>query len=831
MLSRTLVSTSILFLIVFSSLGQSVKKKSAPAWVSLTPASLDVNPENKPTGSSYYLFIERQLNLSTQERHNRSILKILSSEGVQEMSDLSVDFDPEYESLTFNSILIHRKGEKIDKLPAAEIKVVQREQSMERYLYDGTKTAYINLTDVRTDDVIEYAYTLKGYNPVFKQHFSQYLYFEYSFPYQKLHQRVIVPKGREIYFHYRNGEVKPTLHETALNKEYTWTLENTQALLVDNNTPYGYDPYRYMAITDFKDWGAVKDWGLQQFVVTPEQENKVKNKLPKDLLSGSLEERLQKSIRFVQDEIRYLGFENGVHSHQPHAPEKVLDQRFGDCKDKSLLLVVIARIQGVEAAPIFVNTSIRNKINEEPPTYYGFDHCVAQLKYSGKTIFIDPTISNQGGSLETLHFPFYAKGLVVDAQTKDLSDLSEPAIYGTTEEQIFELTEIGKSARLTVRTTYVGKDADSQRSEVSSTDLETMQKNYRTFYANTYPDIIVEKPLDIKDDRAENIVVIEEYYSIENFWKPLKDSESKIYCEFYPQSIDRLVSIEKSTQRKAPYRLTYPLSFKHITLIKLPEPWNAQNDDTEVNSEYYTFSSTVNNEGTEITITNHYRTKASEVPVDFINTFVEDHQKILSELNYNLTYDKSAATDDYSSAKSPVTLLVLLLAIAAGAVLVIKLNKFNPASPSDYYRPIGGWLIIPAIGLCLTPLILVYALANPENNFFNQQVWDELQATGQYGLLSLVIFELSFNIVFLFFTGLLILQFFQRRTSFPRLIIFFYAINFGVVLFDSLALYYISGDSLSESAKDIAKSLLAAAIWIPYFIKSERVKETFTIRQ
>jgi transglutaminase-like putative cysteine protease len=821
----------ILFFVCFKTIAYTqVTKRVEPAWVSKLDFNFTDERTKKTTGSFFYLLIERQLNLVTKERYNRSAFKILSSDGIQEMSDISVDFDPEFQTLTFHSIKVYRSGKLINKLASSEIKTVQREQSMDRYLYDGSKTAYINLTDIRIGDIVEYSYSIKGYNPVFKNHFCQFLYFDFAFPYAKLYQRVVFSKDKKLYFHYANGKVEPTIHENKQTHEYLWQLENVDALITDNNTPGWYDPYRYVTITDFKDWKDVNEWALKQFEVSASQTDRIKEELPRDLFNGTLEERLIKSIRFVQDEIRYLGFENGVHSHQPHSPNKILSQRFGDCKDKSLLLVVIARIQGIESSPVLVNTSIRGKLNEEPPTYSAFDHCVVQLVYNNKAIFIDPTINNQGGdSLNTIYLPFYGKGLVIDEKTKDLTALSETQLQGIKEEQIFDIAEIGGSAKMTVKTTYRGKDADSQRSEHSSTDVETTQKNYLTYYGNIYPDLTVDKPIEIQDDRENNILIVNEYYSIKNFWKPSEESTAKIFCEFYPQAIDRHVSIEKSTQRKAPYRLTYPLSYRHVTRINLPEPWNAQNDSKEVSSDYYSFENSVVNEGNTITITNKYETKAEEVPVDFINTFVNDHQKMSSELNYTLSYTKGLEQGTESNS-FPYNFAILILSLIVGAILVIRVNKFNPPSFSEYGKPIGGWLILVAVGLCITPVVIVYTLVNPENNFFNQGVWSTLQSTNQYGLLSLIIFELAYNIIFLFFNGILILLFFHRRTSLPLLIMFFYGISFVVTIIDAVAVTFYSSTSFAESFGDVLKSGIGAAIWIPYFRISERVKETFTVR-
>jgi transglutaminase-like putative cysteine protease len=62
------------------------------------------------------------------------------------------------------------------------------------------------------------------------------------------------------------------------------------------------------------------------------------------------EEKINKIINYVQDDIRYMGVESGIGSIKPFAPEEVAKRRYGDCKDKSLLLVSLLKQVGVTKA-------------------------------------------------------------------------------------------------------------------------------------------------------------------------------------------------------------------------------------------------------------------------------------------------------------------------------------------------------------------------------------------------------------------------------------------------------------------------------------------------
>lgn len=108
-------------------------------------------------------------------------------------------------------------------------------------------------------------------------------------------------------------------------------------------------------------------------------------------------ERLEKALQFVQDEIRYTGLEAGIGGYKPRNPAEVFEQRFGDCKDKSLLLCYILNELGIEAYPALVSTTDRQGIIAWLPSPNAFNHCVVQVRQGGVRWY-DPTISLQGGS-------------------------------------------------------------------------------------------------------------------------------------------------------------------------------------------------------------------------------------------------------------------------------------------------------------------------------------------------------------------------------------------------------------------------------------------------
>ncbi|MCB1224664.1 MAG: tetratricopeptide repeat protein, partial [Verrucomicrobiales bacterium] len=109
-------------------------------------------------------------------------------------------------------------------------------------------------------------------------------------------------------------------------------------------------------------------------------------KLPTDLPPA---ERIQRIVERLRRDINYQGLEFGPHSRMPHPPSKVLKDRYGDCKDQSLLLLQALAASDIPAHLTLVGST--NPIRDALPSLDQFDHMVVHVPGSGAEPFIDPT--------------------------------------------------------------------------------------------------------------------------------------------------------------------------------------------------------------------------------------------------------------------------------------------------------------------------------------------------------------------------------------------------------------------------------------------------------
>ena len=147
---------------------------------------------------------------------------------------------------------------------------------------------------------------------------------------------------------------------------------------------------------------------------------------------------------------------------------------------------------------------------------------------------------------------------------------------------------------------------------------------------------------------------------------------------------------------------------------------------------------------------------------------------------------------------------------------------------------LGGWLILVAIGLIMSPLLLVTVLWRDLLPIFVEGHWPLLTRpySDAYHPLwaPLLVFEVLANLALVGFSLVCLFLFFRRSARFPTVVIAYYVANLGVVATDFFLATLIPAAAAmddTESVKQLVRSIATCAIWIPYMRHSRRVLNTF----
>jgi hypothetical protein len=151
-------------------------------------------------------------------------------------------------------------------------------------------------------------------------------------------------------------------------------------------------------------------------------------------------------------------------------------------------------------------------------------------------------------------------------------------------------------------------------------------------------------------------------------------------------------------------------------------------------------------------------------------------------------------------------------------------------APARKLAGIGGWLILPMIGMFITPLVGLWDLQNVTSTFAVAQELADLRG-------ALVVGEIVGNFLLqIVMPIVLLILFFRSSARFPRLYVTWMLVNVVYVVVDLILAYFAfrlvweSGAAEfwdAENVRNIARSFVVAAIWVPYMRKSVRVKNTF----
>ena len=809
-----------------------------PEW--RLPVEIDNrSPAAKDISNGYYIsLLEVQTHVELKTTYTHKIQKIVSETGVQNVSEVSVDFNPSYEKLTFHKIVIRRNGQQLNQLNIKKFKILQNESDLSRFIYNESYQAYLVLENTQKGDEIEIAYSLAGRNPIFQGKFFDDFYFYSRSPIVNLYRNIIFSPKRKLYFKHFNNSPAPTIGTRNGLITHEWKANQTKSNQSEDYEPSWLDVIPHVQISEYRTWKEVVEWSqtLHRFPSRLPTTLMKKIEAWKQLSGSDKAMFAELATRFAQDEIRYMGIETGEHSHRPHSPEQVFAQRFGDCKDKSILLCSILRANDIDANPALINTYYGEKITQFMPSPIVFNHEVVMAEIDDKYYWIDPTISLQRGVLTDNFFPNYGKALLIKPMESEPRSISETPAGKMVVNEIYRIGKIGEDASLEVQSSYSRNFADDTRSQFASSSISDLEKGYLDFYTNNNKDFHLEllDSLRYEDNPKENSFRSFEKYSIKEIWKR-PDSSKRIYtAAFFGQILSDQLRSLPDKKRKNPISLNHPYNLDYTIKIFLPEAWTASNEEKTINRDSYKFSYQAKYDALENAITLHYtyETLKDFIPAIKSSEFVRD----VNEMNKHLTYSLSWNIDLVEqTGKTNWWMLLFGMVVSAVFTYVgIQLYKLSlPVMASDIYyvRPIGGWLVLALIGMCLTPpkiLLLIY-----QNKFLDLGNWQavSLLETGQRTLYQVVwIFELMANIFLICYAVLIIILFVNRRNTLPKFIIGFYASNLFIQVFDLVfinQLHSITEKDMGDSGKQLLQSLVFAAIWIPYFIISVRVKKTF----
>lgn len=165
-------------------------------------------------------------------------------------------------------------------------------------------------------------------------------------------------------------------------------------------------------------------------------------------------------------------------------------------------------------------------------------------------------------------------------------------------------------------------------------------------------------------------------------------------------------------------------------------------------------------------------------------------------------------------------------------------KQFNPGEKmtdqSKEVSGIGGWLLLVTLGLIISPIRVGHLLLTTYSPIFSNGAWETLTTPGSEAYhpswAPMLIFEVVGNIGIMALAGITLWHLFRKSKRTPKLAIAWLSwalIFIAVDFFAADLIPVVAAQNDTDDMKELARTLISATIWIPYFLVSKRVKATF----
>lgn len=622
----------------------SVPKVSTPARITITRIDhTEIEKESAGTGGTYVALIENHYDLSTEQQYFRIAKRLNTEAGLQDESQIEVSYDPAYQNIAFHTLRIHRNGEIIDLLPEQQFKLLQREQDHERQIYDSRLSAIALLEGTRVGDVIDYSYSISGINPVFGELFHWSLPTSYPFPVGQLKASVRAPIGTELHFNSRGRVRDPELSRDGTDAVYKWVIEEPGVFVPDVDLPADLSAMDTIEATTTSTWKEIHNWALTNYSPPsslPAELEELARKIETEATSE--ENKILSALRFAQDEIRYPGIFEGVHSHRPHNLEEIMTRRFGDCKDKSTLLCALLTRLGFNASPALVNTLQGAAISNWLPSLNAFDHLVVSVEFEGNRYWMDPTSSFQRGTLADLFFPDYGYAMLVREGAGDLIRIGEQGYRKNRKvtREKYTSTDFTKPTDVEIITHYHGQSADTMRALFASAQHSVLEQKFFESYRDSHPGVEKREPFRFEDNQEENILTTHRFYQIPDMWGPKVNDQSMMQARFGSQPCKKVLTGPSDPKRSDPLAVSHPLYIDHKITVELPVAIPIATNDLSIDNSIFRYQYRAEQNDTTSEFSFLYESKTDRVSADQLPGFTDDAKRAMEATVYTLGIPK-----------------------------------------------------------------------------------------------------------------------------------------------------------------------------------------------
>jgi len=375
---------TILFIIPFLSIGQDFSKED-------------------------YIFLKRHENIKINLKNHQFEIAKHITEQAEYLTSKKLYFANEI--IGFDSFTEIEKIDAFTYIPSSDKKIevdyIETKREFDNGIfYSDQEYKHFTFPAVTKGAITNLSYTEKIKDP----HFLGLFRFGSYVPTKSGQLVVEFPKNVEIgyiNFNTTNVTIDFKKESNKSNNVYTWSVSNLDGFQGEDDSEeqlhivphiivyiksYTLDGKSYNVLNSEAD---LYKWYVSLVDQIDTSELPEVYKIADQITSGlnSEREKAESIFNWVQDNITYVAFEDGLGGFVPRGAASVCNKKYGDCKDMANLLFEMLNHVGIKAHRAWIGTRNRPYSYYEVPTPMVDNHMITAVIIDDETIFLDATDS------------------------------------------------------------------------------------------------------------------------------------------------------------------------------------------------------------------------------------------------------------------------------------------------------------------------------------------------------------------------------------------------------------------------------------------------------
>ncbi len=375
------------------------------------------------------------------------------------------------------------------------------------------------------------------------------------------------------------------------------------------------------------------DWYRKLILEIGNDKNIIKDKTLEIVKGLSTDEEKVKTIfQWVQDNIRYIAFENGIAGFKPEKAQEVFRKKYGDCKGMANLLTEMLLSIGLDARRCWIGTK-HIAYDYSTPSLSVDNHMISAWINKDKPVYLDATEKYIGFG-EVAERIQGRQILIENGEQYKLDKVPVATYLQNTATESRKFSVDGNNLKGHVVQVWKGENKEWMLSGLNEIKQDNQENALKQFLSGGKQDY------EISNLKITNIVDYNSNLKVEYdvLWKNVLtvfDKEIYLNADNRHNLENYTIDIEK---RKLPYWLPFKNNLLLETEIQLPEGKTISNlpERLDIKQAGYAFRASYNKEPGKIVYKNEIILNQTEINPDHFEQWNKDIKQLSNFYNQQI---------------------------------------------------------------------------------------------------------------------------------------------------------------------------------------------------